>query len=345
MRRSLAPSFATFRAIFPATYRAIFPAIFLGLLFAIFFVAIPVRPSAAQELTLRVAAFVPANSPWDMGLKRLAADFERISGGRVRVAFPQSLKGAAESDIIQKLKLGLDGALLTTSGLAQIYPDTLAISMPSVIANDAECTAVLAAVEPLIKNKLASRYAVLAVTRAGWIRLYSKFPIVSPEDLGKLRVSTPQGDELIERLFQSLGSRTVKGDWSSLFLQLSSNAVDVFYTSPVMVSGLWSQFKGKVSYISPMPIAPYIGALVFSKASWDKVPAELKPQLEQAAKKLAEDMTADGARMESDAIASRKNLTIFRRSFLPRSTRPSPGPVPTVVGAANSLRDGSRVRR
>jgi TRAP-type C4-dicarboxylate transport system substrate-binding protein len=273
-------------------------------IFALILTSLIILPLAAQGVNLRVAAFVPPNSPWDAGLKRLAADFEKISGGRVRVSFPQSLKGASESDIIQKLKLGLDGALLSTSGLAELYPDTLAISMPSVIANDAELQAVLDAVDPLIKAKIDQRYTVLAVTKAGWVRLYSKLPIVTPEDLGKLRVSVPQGDELIERLFQSLGSRTVKGDWTSLFLQLSSNSVDVFYTSPIMVSGLWSQFKGKVTYISPLPIAPYIGALVFSKTSWDKVPADLRPQLEAAAKKVAADMAVEGAKMENDAVAS-----------------------------------------
>ncbi|MEI6876159.1 MAG: TRAP transporter substrate-binding protein DctP [Spirochaetota bacterium] len=274
------------------------------LIFASLILLASVLPVAAQSVNLRVAAFVPSNSPWDAGLKRLAADFEKISGGTVRISFPQSLKGASESDIIQKLKLGLDGALLSTSGLAELYPDTLAISMPSVILNDAELQAVLDAVDPLIKARIGQRYTVLAVTKAGWVRLYSKAPIVSPEDLGKMRVSVPQGDELIERLFQSLGSRTVKGDWTSLFLQLSSNAVDVFYTSPIMVSGLWSQFKGKVSYISPLPIAPYIGALVFSKNSWEKVPAALRPQLEAAAKKVAADMALEGAKMENDAVTA-----------------------------------------
>ena len=257
------------------------------------------------EVNLKVAAFVPQNSPWDAGLKRLAAEFERISGGQVRVTFPQSLKGASESDMIQKLKIGLDGALLSTSGLAQLDKDTLSISMPSVIANDAELHAVLQAVEPMIKAAIDKKgYTVLLVTRAGWVRLYGRSPVNTPEDVGKLKVSVPQGDELIESLFQSLGSKTVKGDFTQLFLQLQTGAVDVFYTSPVMVAGLWSQFKGKVSYISPAPIAPYIAALVFSKKGWEKVPAEFRPQLEAAAQKIAADMEADGAKMESDALAN-----------------------------------------
>lgn len=265
--------------------------------------ALMLLPLGAQ-ITLKVAAFVPQNSPWDAGLKRLAADFERVSGGRVRLAFPQSLKGASESDIIQKLRLGLDGALLSTTGLAQLDTNTLAISMPSVIQNDAELASVLAAVDPMIKAKIGQRYSVLAIARAGWVRLFSKEPIVTPQDLAKYRISVPNGDELVDRIFQSIGARTVKGDFTSLFLQLSSNAVDVFYTSPVMVAGLWSQFKGKIKYISPTPISPYIAAIVFNKASWERIPADIRPALEAAAKKIGDDMAADGAKMENEAMAS-----------------------------------------
>ena len=260
-------------------------------------------PLGAQ-VTLRIAAYVPPNSSWDEGLKRLASEFESISGGRVRLAFPQSLKGASESDIIQKLRLGLDGALLSTTGLAQLDPNTLALSMPSVIRNDQEISAALDAVEPMIKAKIGERYAVLALARAGWVRIFSKEPILNPQDLAKYRISVPEGDELVDRIFQSLGARTVKGDVTSLFLQLSSNAVDAFYSSPIIVAGLWSQFKGKVTYISPSPIAPYLAAIVFNKRSWDRVPADVRPKLEAEAKRIGEEMAKDGAKMEKEAIDS-----------------------------------------
>ena len=34
----------------------------------------------AQTVTLKLAAIVPANSPWDLGLKRLASEFAKVSG-------------------------------------------------------------------------------------------------------------------------------------------------------------------------------------------------------------------------------------------------------------------------
>ncbi|MBL8965990.1 MAG: TRAP transporter substrate-binding protein DctP [Spirochaetaceae bacterium] len=255
------------------------------------------------QLELKVAAYVPANSPWDLGLKRLAADFDRISGGKVRLVFPQSLKAADESDIIRKMRIGVDGALLTTMGIAELHPDSLALALPSLFRNDAEFDAALAKVEPLIRAKLSDRYVMLTIARGGWVRFFSKAPMTYPEDLGRMRMSVSPNDEKFQRLFQSIGTRTVKGTMPELTLQLSSNAVDAFYLSPVLVASLWSQYRGKVLYMSPFRVAPFIGAVVFTKQAWDKVPAEFRPRLEEATREAARRMAADSAKLEEEAIA------------------------------------------
>ncbi len=258
--------------------------------------------SAAETVTLRMAAYVPANSPWDIGLKRLASEFDRISGGTVRITFPQSVRVSNENDIIQKMKLGVDGALFTTYGIAEIYPDTMALSMPWLIHNDKELDAVLQAVEPLIRTKLEERYAVLVVSKGGWVRYFSKRPIVYPEDFDGLRMSVNVNDDKLMRLLQSVGARPVKGDMSGLLLQLNSNAVDAFYLSPVFVASLWSQYKGKISWMSPFRVSPFIGAIVFNRSSWDRIPEALRPKLEEAAHTLAAKMREESEKIEGEAI-------------------------------------------
>jgi TRAP-type C4-dicarboxylate transport system substrate-binding protein len=258
----------------------------------------------AQTLTLRMAANVPANSPWDLGLKRLAAEFARVSGGRVRVVFPQSAHIATESDIIQKMRLGVDGALLTTYGMAELYPDSLALSMPGLIQSDAEFDTVLETVEPLIKSKLEGRYVVLAISKGGWIRYFSRSPIAYPEDVAKLRLSLDPGDTKVARLMESVGARVVKGTTADFLLQLNSNAVDATCVSPIYIASLWSQLRGKIAYMSSYQVAPFIGAVVFDKASWEKVPAELRPQLEEVIQGMSRKIGLDSAKLEAEAIAS-----------------------------------------
>jgi TRAP-type C4-dicarboxylate transport system, periplasmic component len=239
-----------------------------------------------------------------LGLKRLASEFARVSGGRIKIVFPQTAHVSTESDIIQKMKLGLDGAVLTTFGIAELYPDSLALSMPSFIRNDAEFDAVLQAVEPLIKAKLGDRYVFLAINKGGWVRYFSRNPIVTPADLVNIRVSINPSDVKVMQLMQSVGSRTIKGTTADFILQINSNTVDACTTSPIYIASLWSQLRGKVGYMTSFKVAPFVGAIVFNKSSWDKVPAELRPQLEKVVKDVADKIEADTSKLEADAIAA-----------------------------------------
>jgi len=259
---------------------------------------------SAQTLTLKMAANVPANSPWDLGLKRLAAEFDRVSAGRVKIVFPQSAHIATESDTIQKMRLGLDGALFSTYGLAELYPDSLALSLPGFIRDDAEFDAVLAAVEPLFKEKLSDRYALLAISKAGWVRYFSRSPIVYPSDLADLRISIDLGNEKVIKLLESLRARTLAGTMADFLLRVNSNTVDATLESPIYIASLWSQLRGKLAYMSSFKVAPFVGALVFNKSSWDKVPAELQPKLEQVVRDMAIQIGLESDKLEAEAIAS-----------------------------------------
>ncbi len=266
--------------------------------------------ASAQTVTLRMAANVPVNSLWDLGLQRLAGEFDRLSGGKVRIFFPPSAHVATESDIIQKMRLGTDGALLSTNGLAELYPDSLALSMPGLIRDDAEFAAVLDAVGPLIKSKLGDRYVVLGLSKGGWLRYFSKAPIVYPSDLARLRVSIEAVNEDEIRLLQSVNARVVPGSTADFLLQINSNAVDATCESPIYIAALWSQLRGKIAYMSAYKVAPFIGAIVFNKSSWDRIPAELRPRLEQAVSAVAKQIDLDTEKLEGDAIASLDGIGI-----------------------------------
>jgi TRAP-type C4-dicarboxylate transport system substrate-binding protein len=265
---------------------------------------------SAETTILRMASNVPAGSPWDIGLRRLAAEFDQVSGGRVKVVFPQSAHVATESDIIQKMRFGIDGALLTTYGLAELYPDSLALSLPNLIRNDAEFDAVLGAVAPLIKSKLEDRYVLLGISRGGWLRYFSRSPILYPSDLVKLRISLMGDDGNIIALMQSAGARTIIGTTSDFLLQFNSNAADATISSPIYIASLWSQLRGKISYMSPFKVAPFVGALLINKSAWEKIPAELRPAIEKAVADMAKRTSIDSAKLETEAIAALDGIKV-----------------------------------
>jgi TRAP-type C4-dicarboxylate transport system substrate-binding protein len=260
--------------------------------------------AGAQVITLKLAANVPVNSLWDQGLMRMAAEFDRASNGKVKIVIPPTTRTASDSDIIRKMRLGVDGALLNTYGLAELYPDSLALSMPSYVGNDKEFDAVLAAVIPLIKSKLGDRYILLSIVKGGWVRFFSRSPIVYPADIARLRISLEPDSEKEISFMQSLGARVVPGYTTDFILQLNSNGVDVINLSPIYIAALWSQLRGKISYMSSFRVAPFVGAIVFNKESWEKIPTELRPRLERIVLDMSRKISLGSAKLEEEAIAS-----------------------------------------
>jgi TRAP-type C4-dicarboxylate transport system substrate-binding protein len=161
----------------------------------------------------------------------------------------------------------------------------------------------MARVEPLARARLQDRFEVLAMAKAGWTRYFSRKPVLYPEDIVGMRMAVAPDDDRGIRLFQAVGSRTVKADTPALILQLNTGSIETFYMSPVFVASLWSQFKGKVAYVSPFRMSPFIGAIVVNRASWDKVPATLRPRLREATEAIARQMSAESQRLEDQAMA------------------------------------------
>ncbi len=268
--------------------------------------------SAQTPITLQIGAAVPANSPWDQGLRRLAAEWSRISGGKVRIAFPRAMANASQDDMLQKLRFTLDGALLDTTGLHMVDSNVLLLSMPSVVRNDGEFDAAAAVALDLLKQSAGDRYEFLAIAQGGWIHFFANKSLRTPEDFLALRIGVNQNQELLVRQLQAMGMRTVKADTSTILLQFNSNALDVVYTSPLYIGTLWSQFKRSVSSMSSFKVAPFFGAIVINKRSWERVPESLRPALIEATDRIVKEIARDSRMLEDEAIASmtRDGLTV-----------------------------------
>jgi len=200
----------------------------------------------------------------------------------------------------------LDGAVLDTTGLGFIENDVYMLSMPSVILNDADYDKAMAAALPIIKKRLGDRYEVVAVAKGGWIRFFSNQQIRTPDDLRRVRMGVNRNLDSLTKLLQSIGVRTVNSDAASTLLQLSSGSMDAMYMSPLYVAALWSQYKRVITHMTSFTVAPFFGAIVVNKRSWDAIPDSLKPVLRQSAEKVCIEIGNEAVRLETEAIESMK---------------------------------------
>jgi len=271
---------------------------------ALLLTGLAARSIVAQEIVLDMGSSTPVNSPWDTGLRKIAAEWSKASGGRVKMVFSRSVSSASQTDLIQKLKFSLDGIVVDTMGLGFIDQDFFMLSMPSVIHDDEDFDKAIAAALPILRQRLSDRYEIITITKAGWVRFFSNQAIRTPEDLRKVRIGVNRSQDALVKLFQSIGIRTVKSDASSTLLQFNAGALDAMYSSPLFVGALWSQYRKVITHMSPFKVAPFFGAIILNKRAWESIPEPLRPTLRAIADKVAAEIGAEADRLETEAIVA-----------------------------------------
>jgi TRAP-type C4-dicarboxylate transport system substrate-binding protein len=258
--------------------------------------------ASASALTLKLGSLAPSGSPWELGLKRLAADWERISGGTVTVKIYAGGVAGDEPDMVRKMRIGtLNAALITVTGLQGIFNGIKSLSYPLLIHNDAELFYVLSKMEPFFDDELQKRgFKPVMWSPGGWVYFFSRSPVVVPEDLKKQKLWVWSGNPDEIQAYQSAGFQTVTLAATDLMTSLQGGMVDAIVTSPLVAAS--SQWFGIATNMSALRLAPLWGATVVSMKSWAAVPADLQPKLIEAAQKIADSLMPDLLKADGQAI-------------------------------------------
>lgn len=243
-------------------------------------------------LTIKMGSLTPQGSEWDKCLREVAAEWKKISGGKVIVKIYSGGIVGDEPVMLRKIKLGqLHAAAITGVGINGIYRGTLAMSMPMLIQTDAEFDYVLDKIRPFFEQKLEEEgYIALMWTFAGWTHWFGKKPIVRPNDLMSQKMWVWKGNSEEAQIWKKSGFKPVLLDMNDVMTSLSSGMVDAFATTPL--NGAANQWFGISQNMCDMNWAPMLGGLVMSKRIWDKIPgqyhAEFMEVLERIGRKFKE---------------------------------------------------------
>jgi TRAP-type transport system periplasmic protein len=261
----------------------------------------------SQTLNLKLAVDAPRNSPWSQSLERMAAEWRRISGGKVTMTVYAGTQGS-DAQIIQKMRFGLDVGVFPSTGLSLVYDDILALSIPALIRDEAELQAVLEELDPSFRRGLGEKgYALVAYAYSGWVQLFSRRPISHPSNLAGLKVAVMHGDTKISRMLQTVGAVPVQVDGQGFVGQIATGAIDAVLYSPALVQAQWSFLKTYIPYMTDFKVSPFIGAIIMNNRSWERIPSALRPQLVQSAERVSGDMAREINRLEEAAIKAMRN--------------------------------------
>jgi TRAP-type C4-dicarboxylate transport system substrate-binding protein len=253
-------------------------------------------------LTIKVATLAPAGSAWVVSLQKLAADWQRLSGGAVQLKIYAGGIAGEEADMVRKMRIGqLQGAALAQLGLGLLDPGILALSAPFLISDEGELDYVLERWKPELAARLEARGFYLAnLSKAGWAYFFGRAPIVTPADLQRQRLGIPAGDAELVETWRKVGFTAFPFPIGDLLVGLQAGLIDAFYSPPLAAASL--QWFGSAPHMTGLRIAPVLGGVVLSTRAVESMPEGLRPTLLAGFLEMEQTLNREMIELEQEAL-------------------------------------------
>jgi len=272
--------------------------------------------SPLGALNVKLGSPFPEGTAWDTSLKRMAAEWADITGGRVRIRiYPGGVAGN-DADMIRKMRFGqLDAAVLTSFGLKTIVPNSFVMSLPGMFQSEDELDFIMERYTPNFDEAfIREGFRVLAWSKSGWAYFFSKQPASTPALMRRETLAVSATDEEVAANFKALRFNVVPVSMNELMVSLQSGMVSAFYAPP-MASAAYQWFS-QAPFMIDVPIAPVLGGLVISERTWNRIPEEYHVELKKAIEDVASGFYAESERINTEAmkVMSNHGLEVARLS-------------------------------
>ena len=280
------------------------------LLFCILFMLLAIFQ--ASSIIIKLGSLAPKGSPWELALNRLQAEWTRISNGSITLRLYSGGTVGSESDMLRKIRIGqLNAAALTSSGLSEIFPGIFSIYIPLLVHTNEEYAYLMDRMIPILNEEFENNgYKTLFWMHTGWVYLYSRDRVISPDDLRLQKIWAGEGDPEIMEAWRRTGCIPVALSLEDVTIQLQTRGVDAFISSPLWVLSL--DLYDVATHMNNLKWAPFSGAIAIDTRIWNRIDRGLRNELEQAAQEIADSMKNEWFVIEDDAIDTmeRYGLTI-----------------------------------
>ena len=146
---------------------------------------------------------------------------------------------------------------------------------------------------------------VLNWADGGWVRFFSQKPVAVPDDLRKLKLFSWAGDNQSVEVWRAAGFNPVPLPSTEIATALQTGLVNALGAPPQVA--VITQYYNHAKNMTDLPWQLLLGATIISKATWEKIPADVRPALLQAARddgrRLQEEIRKSG---DKDVEAMRK---------------------------------------
>jgi TRAP-type transport system periplasmic protein len=268
--------------------------------------------AAADSVEIRMATLAPTGSRWEKTLSEGGVKIEKATEGRVTVKYYADAGQGDERDYIRKINQGqLDGAAVTSVGLAMIDESIRVLELPMMFESEAELDYVRGKMWKHFQKKFEKKGFQLGEPGdVGWVYFLSKKKVESLADLKNQKVWMWGDDQVVKETFKVLGVSGVPLGVPEVDANLTSGKINACYGPPLaaMVLG-WAN---KVKYMTSMPMSYAIGATVIKLDALKGISKEDLKTVLKVTKKSAKDLRKAVRKdnKNSEKQMKRKGVTI-----------------------------------
>jgi TRAP-type C4-dicarboxylate transport system substrate-binding protein len=252
---------------------------------------------------LRLATLAPKDTSFDKTLRKMGQEWKTSTKGKASLIVYAGGSQGSEGELIKKMRINrLHAALLTGIGLSEI-DESVAIfqKVPLLYRNFGELEHVMEKMAPVLEERILSKgFVVLCWIDSGWVRIFSKKPILTPEDMRESKLFTWAGDPKQTDLLKKMGFRPIAIDSTEIVSSLTTGLIDTVPMPPFYA--LASQTYSTAPYMLDFNYAPITGAIVITKAMWSRFSSEEQNAMKAAAIEAGKEMTASGRNESEESI-------------------------------------------
>jgi tripartite ATP-independent transporter DctP family solute receptor len=291
---------------------------------------IPALRAQTQKTILRLGTTSGdgAQDPYAVGMRGFKTALEkRLGTERVEVQlFPNRAIGD-ERPLVDGMRLGtVDMGVITNAVIAQVEPAFQVNDMPFLYAEEAQAHRVLdGPVGNQLKTRLEGRgILALGFMEGGFRHMINNVrPITRPEDLRGIKFRVLQSPIYVE-MYRSLGGTAVPMAWGETFTAVQQGAVDGLEV-PLGVIDQNKLFE-ITKFLSLTGHIYSMIALLISKRSFDRMPADMKAAVVEAGREATAEQRATNGRLQAQfrrSLAGRMQVNevadkaAWRRGVLP----------------------------
>lgn len=245
----------------------------------------------AEQIVIKMGTLAPEGTSWIELAKEFSKHIENFSHGNVKFMWYAGGIMGDEPDMIRKIKFSqLHGGGFTGMGLGKVVPEVRGFELPLLFNTLEEVDYVLEKMFDFYKEMFRKKgFELLGWAENGFVYVFSKVELKNKSDLKNVKMWVWAGDDFAQKVFSSFGEISpIPMDITSVLMGLQTGMVNSFYNTPIAALAL--QWYKETKYFIDIPISYSASALVISSTVWEKIPDDVKKEIEKKGKELIDKM-------------------------------------------------------